>query len=86
MMQGLGVQSTVVANFFAGDIDNRGGIRVVARNLDGDNKADLVVGDGDGAGSHVTTYLGVNITPNATPPEHFAFDAFSEFTGGVFVG
>src|SRR5207253_2116711 len=49
-----------LANFFAGNTDNRGGIRVAVKNLDGDNKADLVVGDGTGAGSHVTSYLGKN--------------------------
>ena len=40
-----------LANFFAGDSNNRGGIRVAVKDLDGDGKADLVVGDGDGAGS-----------------------------------
>src|SRR5262249_9509516 len=40
----------VLANFFAGNINNRGGIRVAAKNLDGDNLADLVVRDGDRAG------------------------------------
>jgi ELWxxDGT repeat protein len=75
-----------LANFFAGDPTNRGGIPVAVRNLDKDTKADLVVGDGAGAGSHVTAYLGKNIPVDGTPPEAYEFDAFPGFTGGVFVG
>jgi hypothetical protein len=74
-------------NFFAGNPDNRGGVRLVARNLDGDNMADLVVGDGTGAGSHVTGYRGKDLLAdggNAHPA--FSFDAFPGFTGGVYVG
>jgi hypothetical protein len=79
-------QYVPVANFFGGNPDNRGGIRVVARNLDGDNLADLVVGDGTGAGSRVTGYLGKNIRLGQTPAEAFAFDAYPGFAGGVYVG
>jgi hypothetical protein len=77
--------ATPVANFFAGNVDNRGGIRVAAKNLDGDDHADLVVGDGTGAGSRVTAYLGKALAADSTPVD-FAFDAFPGFTGGVFVG
>ena len=76
---------TEVANFFGGDVTNRGGIRLVARNLDGDQFADLVTGDGTGAGSRVTGYLGKSIR-SASPPETFHFDAFPGFDGGVYVG
>jgi hypothetical protein len=81
-----GVSLTPLANFFGGDPNNRGGIRVAVKNLDGDRKADVVVGDGTGAGSAVTAYLGKTITATATPPTDFAFDAFPGFGGGVFVG
>ncbi|HEY2786176.1 MAG TPA: Ig-like domain repeat protein, partial [Fimbriiglobus sp.] len=75
------------ANFFAGNIDNRGGIRVSVRDLDNDTKADLVVGDGDAAGSLVTGYLGKNIPVNGDPSAStFSFEAYPGFTGGVFVG
>jgi uncharacterized repeat protein (TIGR01451 family) len=77
---------TQLANFFAGDTASRGGIRLAVKNLDGDTRADLVVGAGTGAGSRVTGYLGKNIPADGTPPERFAFDAFAGFTGGVFVG
>ena len=75
-----------LANFFGGDVDSRGGIRVAVKNLDGDTKADLVVGSGAGAGSHITGYLGKNIAPNGTPAAEFDFDSISGFSGGVFVG
>ncbi|MBX9579583.1 MAG: hypothetical protein K2X87_04675, partial [Gemmataceae bacterium] len=74
-----------VTNFFAGNVTNRGGIRVAVENLDGDLKADLVVGDGDGAGSHVTAYLGKSFV-NGIAPEFFGLDAYPGFFGGVFVG
>ena len=74
-----------IADFFAGDTNNRGGVRVSVKNLDSDNLADIVVGAGTGAGSRVTAYAGKAISV-AAPPELFAFDAFAGFTGGVFVG
>ncbi len=75
-----------LANFFGGDVNGRGGIRIGVKDLDGDKQADLVVGSGAGAGSHVTAYLGKNIGPNGTPTSQLDFDAFTGFTGGVFVG
>ncbi len=83
LMQGNQVQ---LANFFAGDVNSRGGIRIAVKDLDGDTKADLVVGSGTGSGSQVTGYLGTNISPNGTPPAAFQFDAFADLTGGVYVG
>jgi hypothetical protein len=81
-----GATQTQLANFFAGDTNNRGGIRLVVRNLDGDDRADIVTGSGVGAGTRVTGYLGKNIPVNGTPSNEFAFDAFPGFSGGVFVG
>jgi hypothetical protein len=75
-----------LANFFAGDPNNRGGVRLAVKDLDGDTQADLVVGAGTGAGSRVTAFAGKSIPTDGAPPELFAFDAFAGFTGGVFVG
>ena len=75
-----------VANFFAGNTENRGGIRVTAKNLDGDNRADLVVGDGTGAGSRLTAYAGSAIPTDGTPNELYSFDAFAGFNNGIYVG
>lgn len=77
---------TLVANYFAGDVTNRGGVRVAVKNLDGDAKADLVVGSGTGAGSRVTAYTGQALQAGESPAELFGLDAFTGFTGGVFVG
>jgi hypothetical protein len=74
-----------VANFFAGDTENRGGIRVAAKNLDGDDRGDVVAGAGTGAGSRVTAYLGAVLSAGSTVAE-LSFDAFPGFPGGVFVG
>jgi hypothetical protein len=76
-----------IGNFFAGDINSRGGIRVTVKDLDGDAKADLVVGAGTGAGSRVTAYRGSLISMSGgTPTELFAFDAGVGVMDGVFVG
>jgi hypothetical protein len=64
----------------------RGGVRVAVKDLDGDARADLVVGAGAGAGSRVTGYLGATVGPAGKPAAVFDFDAFPGFTGGVFVG
>jgi hypothetical protein len=82
----LAGRQDVRANFFAGDTDNRGGVRVTARDLDGDGYADLVAGSGTGAGSQVTGYSGQGAPTNGEPRELFAFDALPGFAGGVFVG
>jgi hypothetical protein len=78
---------TQVANFFAGDAANRGGIRLTAKDLDGDGKADLVTGAGDNAGSQVTAYAGKDIAADGTPGATlFQFDAVPGFANGVYVG
>jgi hypothetical protein len=82
----LGNVQTRAADFFAGDPANRGGVRVAAKDLDGDGRADLVAGAGTGAGSRVTAYAGRALTATGAPPELLAFDAFDAFGGGVFVG
>jgi hypothetical protein len=66
-------------------VENRGGVRVAVKNRDGDARADLVVGSGDGGGSRVTAYAGVAIPRDGTPAEVLGFDAFDGL-GGVFVG
>ena len=81
----LAGRMTVLANFYAGSTASRGGIRVSVRDLDGDRFADVVVGDGAGAGSRVTAYYGKDFA-GGSPPAGFAFDAYPGFTGGVFVG
>jgi predicted outer membrane repeat protein len=85
LMIGAGSESQQLANFFGGNPANRDGIRIVAKNLDGDNRTDIVVGDG-GSGSQVTTYLGKLVPVSGIPVIELQFNAFPGFSGGVFVG
>lgn len=78
--------SVQLGNFFAGDVSKRGGIRVTVKDLNGDARGDIVTGAGSEAGSRVIAYSGAAIPAQGTPPELDAFDAFTGFTGGVFVG
>ena len=59
-----------VANFFAGDDSDRGGVAVGTTDVDGDGRADLTTepgGGSDGSGP-VQVYLGKDCTPTAAPP------------------
>ncbi|MBX9584156.1 MAG: Ig-like domain-containing protein [Gemmataceae bacterium] len=67
-----------VANFFAGSLEDRNGVRVSVKDLDGDDRADLVVGAAD----RVIAYYGDTVSSTGAPPEAFSLDA----TLGVFVG
>src|SRR5439155_161428 len=58
-----GAQSSPVANFFvAGDAANRGGVRLAARDVDGDNKADVIAASGENSPSRVRVYFGKSFT------------------------
>jgi hypothetical protein len=76
---------TQVANFFAGNSANRGGVRVSVSDIDGDGRADLVTGPGEAGGSAVTVYLGTTLT-TATPAISKTLNVFGDFNNGVFVG
>lgn len=76
----LGSTQIPVANFFAGNPDDRGGVRVSVKDLDGDDRADLVTGQG--TGSQVNGYLGNSIATTPTPL--FSFVALE--SNGAFVG
>ena len=63
------------------------GVRLVAKDVDGDARADLLTGAGEGDPPVITTYLGLTITPAGTPPVFRTFTVFDPSTlGGVFVG
>ena len=67
-----------VADFFAGNPDDRGGVRVAMKDLQGDNRADIVTGLGNS--STVTAYSGFDPTM-----ELLSFDPIPN-SSGVFVG
>ncbi|VTS06964.1 beta-1,3-glucanase family protein [Tuwongella immobilis] len=77
-------QQTRTADFFAGNADSRDGVRLTMKDLDGDDLADLVTGSGPG-GATVNHFLDSSLDGNAVTPSD-TFDAFADFTGGVFVG
>jgi hypothetical protein len=80
-------QTTPVANFVSGDAADTGGVRVATRDLDGDFRADLVVGAGFGAAPVVRTYLAKDLTLSGTPPVFGTQTVLdTSFLGGVFVG
>lgn len=81
-----GIPELTVGNFFAGDENSRGGVRVSAADLDGDTIADVVTGAGDLQPATVTTYLGKTVLGTTTPPVLFGVNVFPEVNNGVFVG
>jgi hypothetical protein len=84
-----GAQANPVANFFvAGNSTGRGGVRVATKDADGDAKADLVAGSGNGDPAGVRVYLGKNFTSSAEPTTFQDVPVFGGVTmdGGVFVG
>lgn len=83
-----GREALTIVNFFAGDPESRGGIRVSARDIDGDQFADLVTGSGDGLVSNVRLYRGVSIQIDPTNPAvDQSLDPFAAMLpNGVFVG
>jgi hypothetical protein len=79
----------VKSNFFAGDPNTRGGIRVAARDVDGDQIADLVTGSGSGLQSQVQLFKGTKLVTftSGVQAGDQAFDPFNAvLPNGVFVG
>ncbi len=83
------VPAAQVANFFAGDPANTGGVRVAVKRLDATNQASLVVGAGGagvGAPPRVAAYTGPSLLASPTPTALYNIDDFPDYVGGVFVG
>ncbi|VTS08210.1 FG-GAP-like repeat-containing protein [Tuwongella immobilis] len=74
------------ANFFAGDPNNRGGVRLAVKHLNQDDRIDLLTAVGPGGGAVITGYDGQSMPADGTPTTIFASDVFPGFAGGVFVG
>jgi hypothetical protein len=71
-----------VSNGFVGDIDQRGGVRVSTKDLEGDGRRELITGSGSGNDVRVFKANGGSFSPSSvlTP-----FSTLSS-TDGVFVG
>lgn len=86
----VGAQNNPVANFFvAGNDAARGGVRLAVKDIDGDNRADLITASGENQLARVRVYRGSTVVlPNGTEPPLFQeFDPFgTAIADGVFVG
>ena len=87
------VPQAQIGNFFAGDVNSRGGVRVVMKQLAPDNPdgtlppAAVVTGAGSGS-TLVASYTANPILSNATglPDPLWQFEGLAGATNGVFVG
>ncbi len=76
---------TPLANFFAGDAADRDGVRVAAKDLDGDYRADIVAGIGTtGTTPTVRTFAGKSLPLGGAATALTEFNVVSTY--GVFVG
>jgi uncharacterized protein YkwD len=76
-----GADRTVLRSFFAYPANFTGGVRVAARDQDGDGRADILVGGGAGAANPVRAYSGVTLFQIRS---YSAFDP--SFLGGCYIG
>ena len=77
-----------LANFFAGDPSSRQGAQVIAKNLDGDTRADLVAAvpfTPNPAGARVLAYAGKDIPSAGQPPVLHDYGLFTDPLG-IYVG
>jgi len=84
-----GAQAAPIANFFvANNSTDRGGVRLAAKNANGDARADLAAGSGEGSPAKVRVYLGANFTGVGEPTTFQDLTVFggTVLTGGVYVG
>jgi hypothetical protein len=76
-----------LANFFAGDPNGRGGVRLAVRDADGDGRADLVTGSGDGEPARVRVFKAAALaTPAPAADQELAPFGGATHVGGVYVG
>jgi uncharacterized delta-60 repeat protein len=80
---------TPLANFFVGGNDaDRGGVRVSTADVDGDNKAEVITGTGEGSRSRVRVYYGKNFGAAGEPAGFQDLDPYAGaiLPDGVYVG
>jgi hypothetical protein len=75
----------VAADFFAGDPDSRGGLRIAIRDVSSRDGMELIAGDGPGAGSTVRVYTGYDIYFQPDPEPVLTTELLPGYLGGVFV-
>ena len=72
----------------AGDLNNRGGVRVTVKDADDDGRADVVAGTGGNQASFARVYLGTDFVSVAEPTTFQDLDPFAGtvLVDGVYVG
>lgn len=80
-----GGKGTKLVDFFAGNVDNRGGIRIAARLVTGDGLFDIVTGDGPGGAGIANLFTGASLNGGSFTPS-VSVTPFGNIAGGVFVG
>jgi uncharacterized delta-60 repeat protein len=73
-------------NFFAGDPSSRGGVRVALRDVDGDGKADLTVGSGQGEAGKVQVFSDSSLLKGNPQPSQTLDPFGAVLSDGAFVG
>jgi uncharacterized delta-60 repeat protein len=81
----VGGTQTPVANFFAGDSNNRGGVRV-AVTAGADGSPQLVTGSGDGEAASVRVYTAAQARSGGSPAQTLDPFGGAALADGVFVG
>jgi hypothetical protein len=77
----------ILSTFFAGDMTSRTGVRVAAKDADGDGMAEVVAADGGGLSGAARVYFGRDLlSGNPTPPVGMFLSSFDGFGDGVYVG
>jgi uncharacterized delta-60 repeat protein/uncharacterized repeat protein (TIGR01451 family) len=80
------VPAAQLANFFAGDVGLRGGVRVALKDADGDGRAELVTGSGEGEPSRVRVFKSTTVLAGSSTPDQELDPFGATLAGGVFVG
>ncbi|MFO0937238.1 MAG: FG-GAP-like repeat-containing protein [Gemmataceae bacterium] len=84
LVQSAGKQ-TVLVNYFAGDTNSRGGVRIASRLITGDGLADIIAGPGDGSTNVVGMYAGSSLMGGSSTPG-ITITPFGSIVDGVYVG
>lgn len=82
------VLSAQLVDLFVGNSALRGGVRVAMRDVDGDGRADLVAGSGEGEQARVRVYRAATLLTKVNPAADQTLDLFGApfLADGVFVG
>ncbi|MBN9520913.1 VCBS repeat-containing protein [bacterium] len=84
---GAALAAPIADYFVNGDTDSRSGVRVAVKNVDGDNRADVIAASGEGQPSLIRVYPGANMRRGGEPAPLQDLDPFGvALTEGVFVG